>query len=554
MAEAAAQAHPGSLMLGRYRPVRPLGSGGSGSVWLVRDEKSGKDVALKMVRREGTLGPRAEREAAAAARLRHERCLRAYALARDPEHVYIAYEYVVGRTLREALRAKALRDREVLEAAAQILEGLAHAHANGVVHRDVKPANVLLLDGPDVSVKLLDFGLALMREEETLTAAGDIPGTLAYISPERLRGQQAGPPADVWSVGVLLWEGLAGRHPFWGSTLVETARAIQSGAPSLADLRPDLPKQIVALVNRMLATNPAKRPRAGRLAKDLRHAVQTRPVRRRGRSAPPADRTTQRSPSFATRSRKWLLRALPAAAAALLAAWVSASLPFYPNAWPLLLAACVFVVTCLRPRAGLVLALLVPIFPLGNYALGLAVLYGLAVIPWLVLSWREPRKGLLFVAGGLLAPIAALGFVPLVVQPASGPVRRALQAAAAVLAAAAVAGVAHLARLGIAETRSPLTAGDALWRALAVHPEYLLQALAFAFAAALLPYARARGPWAIAAVGAAVLAVTLAPTRAVGPLPIVLTTLAMCTAVAFEPGLRAHVYALLRPGTVTAEA
>jgi hypothetical protein len=276
-------------------------------------------------------------------------------------------------------------------------------------------------------------------------------------------------------------------------------------------------------------------------------------VRRRGRSTPPADRTTQPS-SFTARGQKWLLQALPAAAAALLAAWVSASLPFYPNAWPLLLAACVFVLTYLRPRAGLVLTLLVPIFPLGNYALGLAVLYGLAVIPWLVLSWREPRKGLLFVAGGLLAPIAALGFVPLVVQPASGPVRRALQAAAAVLAAAAVAEVAHLARLGIAETRSPLTAGNALWRALAAHPQYLLQALAFAVAAALLPYARARGHWAIAAVGAAVLAVALAPLRAVDPLPIVLTTLAMCTAVAFEPGLRAHVYALLRPGTVAAEA
>src|SRR5207247_1715939 len=248
MAEAAAHASPGSLMLGRYRPVRPLGSGGSGSVWLVRDEKSGRDVALKMVRREGTLGPRAEREATAAARLRHERCLRAYALARDPGHVYIAYEYVVGRTLREALRAQALGDADVLEAAAQILDGLAHAHAQGVVHRDVKPANVLLAEAPGVSVKLLDFGLALMREEETLTAVGDIPGTLAYISPERLCGEQAGPPADVWSVGVLLWEALGGHHPFWNGNLLETARSIQAGAPSLRTVRPDPPQPAAPLV------------------------------------------------------------------------------------------------------------------------------------------------------------------------------------------------------------------------------------------------------------------------------------------------------------------
>src|SRR5919204_4841843 len=193
MSVPAAALSPGTLVLGRYRPLKPLGSGGAGSVWLARDEESGRDVALKIVSREGTLGPRAEREAAAAAQLRHERCLRAYARGRDAEHVYIAYEYVRGRTLRHALRERELGDRALVEAAAQILDGLAHAHARGIVHRDVKPANVLLEEGPGVSVRILDFGLALIREEETLTAVGDIPGTLAYISPERLRGQRAGP-------------------------------------------------------------------------------------------------------------------------------------------------------------------------------------------------------------------------------------------------------------------------------------------------------------------------------------------------------------------------
>src|SRR5919205_3065726 len=100
MSVPAAALSPRTLVLGRYRPIRPLGSGGAGSVWLARDEKSGREVALKIVSREGTLGPRAEREATAAAQLRHPRCLRAYSLARDAEHVYIAYEYVRGRTLR----------------------------------------------------------------------------------------------------------------------------------------------------------------------------------------------------------------------------------------------------------------------------------------------------------------------------------------------------------------------------------------------------------------------------------------------------------------------
>ena len=145
---AAAQALPrGELVLDRYRPLRPLGSGGSGSVWLARDERNGLDVALRSSR------ARARRPTAQSARpkrrrrLRHERCLRAYGFGSDSGHVYIAYEYVGGRTLRDAMRGGELRDGQAVEAAAQILDGLAHAHSRGIVHRDVKPSNVLLADG-----------------------------------------------------------------------------------------------------------------------------------------------------------------------------------------------------------------------------------------------------------------------------------------------------------------------------------------------------------------------------------------------------------------------
>src|SRR5437870_2675989 len=208
MPSAAPALVPSELVLGRYRPLRPLGSGGSGSVWLARDERAAREVALKVVPREGKAGSRAEREVEAAARLRHPRCLRALDLHRDDQHVYVAYEYVPGRTLREALRAGDLDDAAAVEAGAQILEALAHAHSKGVVHRDVKPANVMLEEGDGVSVRLLDFGLARVEEADTLAAVGDVPGTLAYIAPERLDGEPATGAADVWAVGVMLWEAL----------------------------------------------------------------------------------------------------------------------------------------------------------------------------------------------------------------------------------------------------------------------------------------------------------------------------------------------------------
>ena len=176
MSEAALALTSSELVAERYRPLKPLGSGGSGSVWLARDERTGLDVALKIVPREGKAASRAEREALAAARLRHERCLRAYALERDTRNVYIAYEYVPGQTLRQALRAGELTDATAVEAAAQVLEALAHAHERGVVHRDVKPSNVLVAESDEMSIRLLDFGLAQLAEEEPLTATGDVPG------------------------------------------------------------------------------------------------------------------------------------------------------------------------------------------------------------------------------------------------------------------------------------------------------------------------------------------------------------------------------------------
>ncbi|MBA3383612.1 MAG: serine/threonine protein kinase, partial [Actinobacteria bacterium] len=366
MARALAQAPAPDLALGRYRPLRPLGSGASGSVWLARDEQTGLDVALKIVPREGKAGLRAEREAEAASRLRHPTCLRAYAFGREHGHVYIAYEYAPGCTFRDALRSKELGDADLIEACAQLSEGLAHAHGRGVVHRDVKPANVLLTDDPGVSVRLLDFGLAAFAEAETLTAVGDVPGTLAYISPERLSGEQGTGAGDVWAVGVMLWEALAGRHPFWRPSLMETGRAIEEGAPSLRTARPDLPEPLLDAVDRALATDPRKRPTAAKLAALLRDA---RP--RRGPKS--AHNRLVLAPA----------RMAPAAVAGAVAGLTATLLPFWPPGFALGFAALATLLGFLRPRLGLGAALAVGFLPVGNLSLGLALAYAAAVVAWL---------------------------------------------------------------------------------------------------------------------------------------------------------------------------
>jgi hypothetical protein len=531
VAEAALALSTSELVAERYRPLRPLGSGGSGSVWLARDERTGLDVALKIVPREGKAATRAEREALAAARLRHERCLRAYGLERDASNVYIAYEYVPGQTMRQAMRAGELDDADSVETAAQILEGLAHAHAHGIVHRDVKPSNVLLAEGEGLSARLLDFGLAQLAEEESLTATGDVPGTLAYVPPERLvHGESGGPPADIWAVGAMLWESLAGWHPFWNGSLLETAKRIETGAAPLAQTRPDLPKPLCRLVDSMLALDPAARPPAAHLAHELRDAFAERLRRRKTRTNVPALRVP--------------VQLLAPAAAALFAGWTATALPFYPSLAVPLLALLAGAATLARPRLGLAFALAVPVLPLGNISSGLAVLYGVIACCWLAASWRAPRDGLFLALGPLLAPVLALGLLPLAAQGIRGTARRTLQVVAAVLLAALVAGLRHASLpftgstpprgLGITGSDDPVAVGVALLHSLQAHPALLLEAAVLAAAGVAIPYVRDRGLWWIAGLGAAMIAAALLPAPAVAAVPLVLAAWTTCTVLALR--------------------
>jgi eukaryotic-like serine/threonine-protein kinase len=500
------------LVLGRYRPVRPLGSGGSGSVWLASDERTGLEVALKIIAREGKAAARAEREALAARRLRHDRCVRAYDVGHDSSHVYIAYEYVAGRTLREAMRADSLSDADTIEIAAQVLDALAHAHRAGIVHRDVKPSNILLEDRDEVAVRLLDFGLAQFDGADTLTAVGDVPGTLAYIAPERLAGADATPESDVWAVGVLVWESLAGRHPFWGVPLQEVARAIEAGAPPLGRERRDLPRRLLSAVDGALALDPAKRPRASSFAADLRSAFRVAPARARTRVRAPQ---APQAPAIPLPAPVAIAGRMLTPALAGTSAFLGATLlPFWPGVLVAAIALGAALAAWVQPRIGLAIALAAPIFPLGNLSEGAATLYGALAVVWLLACWRDARGGLLFVAGPLLAPLGLLALVPLAVQPARGLVLRALQAGTAVLAAALLAGIGGMPLplsgepaepFGLSPLDSAQETGLALVHALAAEPVLLAGALVAAIAAALLPLARRHWRYGVLALGTALL-------------------------------------------------
>jgi hypothetical protein len=538
-----------ALVLERYRPLKPLGRGGSGSVWLARDERTGLEVALKIVPREGKRAARAMREMEAASRLRHERCVRAYDFAGDDGHVYIAYEYVRGQTLRDAFRRDELGDAGAVEAAAQVLDGLAHAHRNGIVHRDVKPSNVLLEDAAAVSVRVLDFGLAQFDDADTLTAVGDVPGTLAYISPERLDGADATPRSDVWAVGVMLWEALAGSHPFWGVPLPEVASAIAAGAPPLSTRRGDLPRRLLAAVDGALSVDPARRPTASQLAAELREAFVATPSRRprtrrpSRRAARPAVRARPSAPAIPLRER-----AAPAALAVAATAVGASLLPFWPTPMVVLLALAAGLATLRAPRVGLAIALAAPLFPLGNVAQAAAVVYGVLALAWLAVAWRDARAGLLFCLGPVLAPLGLLPLLPLAVQPARGAWRRGLHAGVGVVTAAAAAGIAGrplpltgavVGDLGVAGSERPTDVLQALERVLHSSPGVATTALALAVVAVLLPRAVARGPWGIAGLGALQIGLVLLWAPSVPALGVVAGTWLLCGLLAARPYLGA---------------
>ncbi|MEO5679098.1 MAG: serine/threonine-protein kinase [Acidimicrobiales bacterium] len=266
----------GDLLAGRYRLGPVAGHGAMGEVHLAEDVRLARPVAIKSLRPELARYPEVRQrfghEARAAARISHPNVVRVYDSGEEDGVPYLVMECLPGTSLSDELAWGPLDPRRARRVGLDVLGALDAAHRLGVVHRDVKPGNILLtatLDGP---VKVSDFGIAKSADDGTLTDSGGLVGTAAYLAPERVAGEPAAPASDLYSLGVVLYEALAGRQPHAGETALALALAIHmEEAPSLGVLRPDLDPALVAIVDKALARDPADRwESAAKMAEGLR--------------------------------------------------------------------------------------------------------------------------------------------------------------------------------------------------------------------------------------------------------------------------------------------
>lgn len=268
------------LVGGRYRLVERIGSGGMGTVWRAFDERVEREVAVKQPRLPGDpddeehqrAAHRLSREARAAARVDHPSAVLVHDVVIEDGLPWIVMELVRGESLHEVLRRGRLEPAESARIGLAVLGALRAAHAVGIVHRDVKPANVLL--GPNGRVVLTDFGIAHIQGEESLTASGEFVGSLEFVAPERMSGTGAGPSSDLWSLGVLLYAAVEGASPFRRTTVESTLGAVLAADPA----EPKHAGPLGPLLARLLVKDPELRPGAEEVGAALEAVADGRAV------------------------------------------------------------------------------------------------------------------------------------------------------------------------------------------------------------------------------------------------------------------------------------
>lgn len=265
--------------IGKFEILRTLGHGAMGEVYLARDPGIGRELALKTILpglgTAADLKQRFEREAKAAGALAHPNIVTVFEYGDDQGVLYLAMEYVDGEDFHDLLNRQALDPPEILEVVAQVCEGLHYAHKHGVVHRDVKPSNVMVKreDG-QLLAKVMDFGVAKAASSE-MTQTGQVVGTLAYMAPEYLRSGKAGPQSDLFSVGVMLFEALSGQKPFSGETTGAVVYNIihDEARPLDTEGLEGISPSVRLIVERALVKDPDQRFASGvEFAKALRAA------------------------------------------------------------------------------------------------------------------------------------------------------------------------------------------------------------------------------------------------------------------------------------------
>ena len=260
----------------RYQVLYKIGAGGMATVYLADDERLGRQVAIKRLRAESSedAAERFRREAQLAASLNHPNVVTVYDILSDEDAVLIVMEYVAGSDLGRRLKKRDPIPRErSLAILADVASGLDHAHGHGVVHRDVKPSNVLLGERGDA--KLTDLGVAKVLEDTSSTRSGALPGTPLYMAPEQLRGERVSPATDIYSLGLIAFQMLSGKHPRSGGTLPEIAhQAVNRPAPDLREVWEEAPDEVAEVLCRALDRDPAVRPRsAPQLVEQLEGAL-----------------------------------------------------------------------------------------------------------------------------------------------------------------------------------------------------------------------------------------------------------------------------------------